>query len=160
GRKRIGGIFITALIGGFLVFVQVANVGENASPSPKVGSAVVIVGAALVFTILTHELGHIVVGWLVGFRFSQIRVGPVQLHLTNGKLNLRLLWETTGLGEARMRSGGVVRLRRRLVVYALGGIGANVLSLPITLSLANQRAIASRYPFAVWFATDFAFISI
>ena len=46
---------------------------------------------ALIAALVVHELGHVIAGRLVGFRFGLIAVGPVCLRRSGNGLSLR--WE-------------------------------------------------------------------
>src|SRR5260370_219579 len=42
----------------------------------------------LFLTILVHECGHLLAGWLVGFRVQEIRIGPLQIRRAERRLAL------------------------------------------------------------------------
>ncbi|MGH9641814.1 MAG: hypothetical protein ACRD3Q_05265, partial [Terriglobales bacterium] len=44
------------------------------SRKPAIGFVLLI--SALALTIAVHELGHLLAGWAVGFRFKLINLGP------------------------------------------------------------------------------------
>lgn len=103
--------------------------------NPKSGFVLFIF--ALVLTITVHELGHLLAGWAVGFRFADIRVGPFSLRLEHGRPRIAFYRETFGSGSAGMYVGSVRRLRRRLMIFLAGGPLANVVSVPTTVLLFN-----------------------
>jgi hypothetical protein len=106
------------------------------SRNPKIGFFLLISALALTTTI--HELGHLLAGWMVGFRFSLIHIGPFSLSLEYGKLKARVRREMLAFGSAGMHVKTVRRLHRRLLIYVAGGPVANLLSIPAAVLLVNQ----------------------
>jgi Zn-dependent protease len=83
---------------------------------------------ALVMIVVVHELGHLLAGWMVGFHFSSITIGPLSLFMEYGRLRLRLRRTMPAGGYAGMQINSVRRLRRRLLVFTVAGPAANLLS--------------------------------
>jgi len=48
----------------------------NPDPAPRGNFLLQLVGAFML-TVAIHELGHVVAGWLVGFRLVRVSVGPI-----------------------------------------------------------------------------------
>jgi len=78
--------------------------------------------------IIVHELGHLLAGWAVGFRFSSIAIGPVSLKMEYGSLKIRGRRALPAGGYAGMHVDHVRRLRLRLLLFTLAGPTANLLS--------------------------------
>ncbi len=109
------------------------------SRNPETGFILLV--SALTLTTIVHELGHLFAGWIVGFRFSAIHIGPFSLSIEHGKLKTRLRREMLALGAsgaAGMHVKTVRRLRRRLLIFVAGGPAANLLSIPATVLLVNH----------------------
>jgi len=159
-RRRTSAGIITGCIAIFLIFIQSVHYGQKASGSSDVRSEVLVFVAALSIMILIHELGHLVAGWLLGFRFREIAVGPLRLWLEGSKIKMGFRREMTAMGYARMQVCRVARLRRRLVLYASGGTAANALSLAIPAMFAYHGSFASMSPLASSFAAQFTYLSI
>lgn len=122
----------SALLGlatGLVWMVPVAVVGL-----PLLIAAVFIAWAVVMLApVAVHEAGHLLAGWLVGFRFHAVRVGPVQAQHFGG----RLRWQWTGRtfyqgGIAQMWPPDTARLIPRYRAYVLGGpVASLLLFLPL-----------------------------
>jgi Zn-dependent protease len=161
-RRKIGVGTIMGFVGGFFVALTIVKaVGEQADGSSKNGIVEILIFiAALLVSIFIHELGHLAAGWVLGFRFGLISVGPLELHIEHGRFKVSFLREMTALGYAGMHIDGIVRLRRRLLIYAAGGPAANVLTLPLAAMFANHTSFASTHPSSISFAAQLTVISI
>jgi hypothetical protein len=77
-------------------------------------------------TIVVHEFGHLVAGWYVGLCFKGVRIDPFRFRIDSGewkfKVRPRLFW-----GFALMSLDRVCRVRRRLIIFTIGGPGASIL---------------------------------
>jgi hypothetical protein len=69
---------------------------------------------------LIHELGHFVAGLLVGLRFDCINIGPFiyERKVPTRKFRIR---PTLFTGFTEMSLDKVRRVRKRLIVFSLGG---------------------------------------
>lgn len=84
-----------------------------------------------------HELGHLIAGWAVGFRFLSIQVGPFLLESEYGILRPRISFDIMALGFAGMFPNDVRRLRTRSLVYIAGGPAANFLTV-LSIALVSH----------------------
>jgi hypothetical protein len=134
-RARAGIRAIPGFIVGFVLMLAVSARADK-SRDPIVG--LILLVSAILLTITIHELGHLLAGWMVGFRFSLVHVGPFSLIVEHGKLKARIRREMLASGSAGMHVKTVRRLRRRLLIYVAGGPAANILSIPATVVLVNQ----------------------
>jgi hypothetical protein len=82
----------------------------------------------LFLTLVVHEVGHLLAGWFVGFRFSLISIGPVSMRLEYGKLRVQLRRGIPAGGYAGMHLDQVRRLRSRLLIFSGAGPVANLLA--------------------------------
>ena len=48
--------------------------------------------ACFALAVIVHEIGHLLSGWMVGFRFSSITIGPIALRLEYGRLRTGIRW--------------------------------------------------------------------
>ena len=158
-RKSIKGTII-GVITGLFIGLLLTKADRNSPDSLDPGYGLIFLFLAAILATSIHEVGHLLAGWAVGFRFSFIQVGPVSLGRRHGRLQVRVRREMSALGYAGMHVDRVCRLRRRLLIYIASGPAANLLSLPATVILVN-------YVFPSlgesWFATpaaEFAFISL
>lgn len=126
---------LLTILAGIIVLLPVIAWTDK-SKNPRI--AFILCISALVLTITIHELGHLFAGWMVGFRFRAIHVGPFSLSLEHGKPKVRLYREMLASGSAGMNVGTVLRLRRRLLIFVAGGPAANLLSIPATVLLVNH----------------------
>jgi hypothetical protein len=160
-RRKITIGTVAGFCGGVLVGLSIVKVvGEQASGSSNIALGILLFCAAFGVAILVHELGHLIAGWLLGFQFSQISVGPIQLRLQHGKLKVSFLRDLTALGFAGMHVDTIIRLRRRFMVYAAGGTAANVITIPIATFFANHTHFAATHPFSISFAAQLSMISL
>jgi hypothetical protein len=88
----------------------------------------------LVLATTVHEVGHLLAGWVVGFRFSHIQVGPLTLRIGQGRLRVRFR-EMSALGYAGMHVNRLQRLRCRMLIFFAAGPATNLLSVLIVASL-------------------------
>jgi hypothetical protein len=89
---------------------------------------------AFALTLVVHEFGHLVAGWMVGFRFDSIAVGPFSVRKEYGRLKVQVRRTLPASGFAGMQVNRVRRLRRRLLVFIGGGPMANLLSAALVAS--------------------------
>jgi hypothetical protein len=59
----------------------------------------------LLCALLVHELGHLLTGWIVGFHFGSIDVGPVSLISEYGRLKVRARREMLVGGSVSVQIG-------------------------------------------------------
>lgn len=142
-RKRLGntlfGLVLGLLFAG--VLIQSSNSARDAR-NPIADFAVFFYFLAIALVVTVHELGHLTAGWLVGFRFSFIAVGPLSLKLEYGRLKLHFRSSMPAAGYAGMHINRVRRLRRRLLIFTVAGPLSNLLAAGVT-------AIFLYYPFPV-----------
>ncbi len=80
------------------------------------------------FVIAAHEIGHVVAGKLVGFRFRYLMVGPLKIEYRYSRLALaRVSTRSMPGGLASVTPTDNHDLRRRLIVMISGGAVANLL---------------------------------
>jgi hypothetical protein len=95
---------------------------------------VVIVFAAFALALVVHEVGHLIGGWLVGFRFSFVTVGPLKIAREGGKIRLGFLnARSLPPGMAASRPTDSRDLRRRMVIMIAGGPAASLLLALLSL---------------------------
>ena len=85
-------------------------------------SLVVPFGMVLIafLSIVVHELGHLVAGWSVGWRFDGVTMGPIVIKRSRSGWSFRLtryVWR----GLTFMSFTRISRLRRKLITFGLGG---------------------------------------
>jgi hypothetical protein len=86
---------------------------------------------ALALAVAVHEVGHLFAGWMVGFRFSSITIGPIGLRLEYGRLKIHFQSRLPAGGYAGMHVNQIRRLRCRLLIFTAGGPAANLLSAAV-----------------------------
>lgn len=148
--------FLAGIVPGFLLIV----VGRQANTHLNPGLDLLSFFFVLALAVIVHELGHLSAGWVVGFRFSSVQVGPLSLRIEHGMLKACFRLEMTALGYAGMHVNRLLRLRRRMLVYIAAGPAANLLSVPTAVLIFNN---AFPQMGNTWVATpvaQFAFISL
>lgn len=101
--------------------------------------------ACFALSIIAHEIGHLLAGWMVGFRFSSITIGPIALQVEYGRLRAGIRRSLPAAGYAGMHIDQVRRLRQRLLRFIAGGPLANLLTAVLAagwLALNPPRSIA------------------
>jgi hypothetical protein len=140
--------------------VIVARVGAQANRNSSVGYALLGFVAMSILAISVHELGHIAAGWLVGFRFRFISIGPLSLGLEHGMVRVRIRLERGALGYAGIRVDRVLRLRRRLLIFIAAGPAANLLSIPSTVFVVNYAFPRLGDTWLATLAVEFVVVSL
>ena len=138
------------------------NPGE--APIPWIATVLIVAGLlvktvlilylVLWLVILIHELGHVIAGALVNFKFRSLRVGPVIIDYRS-----RLGWEwkrgklTTGMAVMVPKSDSALWTKK--VIFTLGG---PLLNLLVGFSVQQVLSTAE----SLWFAVGelFAVLSI
>ncbi len=82
--------------------------------------------AFLMLHFALHEAGHLVFGWLTGYRFCSYRLGSLMLIRENGRLRLRRLHLAGTGGQCLMSPPEPENGRIPYVLYNLGGCIANL----------------------------------
>jgi hypothetical protein len=94
--------------------------------------------------IVIHEVGHLVLGFLVGFRLIAIRFGPIHISLPF-RISFKFEKKTGRSGFANMIPVRSDRLRSRAIVFIAGGPLANLMVGAIILSLGFGRPLAAAF---------------
>ena len=90
----------------------------------------------LLLTATVHELGHLLAGYLVRFRFQVLVVGPLRLSGGSGRLRFQLQWGGAFFnGLAASLPDEMDNLARRLLYFALGGPLASLFLSVVTLAV-------------------------
>jgi len=133
-RRRAGTakVLSTGLIIGVVLMEALALFGEMWNEH---GPAIFIL--LLILAIAIHELGHLIAGWAVGFSFSSLQVGPLFLENQYGVLRAQLSTDMMALGLAGMFADNVRKLRRRLLIYIVGGPAANLATVIIVIIVSR-----------------------
>jgi hypothetical protein len=117
----------------------------NPDPAPR-GSFLIQLAGALMLTVAIHELGHVVAGWLVGFRLVHVSVGPLLVsHYTE---RFKLHWwliHSRAMGFASMvPPPGSGQYWRMAVVIAGGPTASGICAYCFT---RLQSQISESSPF-------------
>jgi hypothetical protein len=128
---------IGGLIGGGAIGLYLGLVGK---PLPKLGVSPLrlLLGCLVAFyiSILVHELGHLVVGTLLGFEFHGIGVGVFFLDKAARGFRFRVVpRRLVGGGYTSMSSRSTDNLVRRSIWLTVGGPVASMLLLVVTILL-------------------------
>jgi hypothetical protein len=139
------GLLVGILFSGALI---VATTRAQAAHSPAIHFMITPYFLALLLVVVVHELGHLLAGWMVGFRFNSITIGPISIYLEYGRLKVRVRRSLPAGGSAGMHVDRVFRLRRRLLIFTAGGPLANLLSGAVTLLFLSYVPMTG-----TWFST-------
>jgi hypothetical protein len=112
-----------------LILVALPSLRAVIEIAPGYWAALIPVVAALSAG-FTHEMGHLVAGWLSGFRLKQVKIGPVHLG-KYARCGEPYCGDVLTLGaavlEPRATDQDDATLRRRLLLLILGGPLASIL---------------------------------
>ena len=145
-------------------FVELAGLGlaahlftESLGGTMGLILLVAIAIATFVGALAVHEVGHLVMGWLVGMTPLMAQLGPMILHPVAGRWRLR--WDSREPLIAARAFCTFHRIgRKRVILYALGGCLANLIlflaaapfvlvvpgpARPIVLLLAAHSLVAA-----------------
>jgi hypothetical protein len=82
-----------------------------------------------------HEVGHMIAGCIVGFRFRAVGSGPLWVERKSGSWKVRTRRVLFG-GYTIMSLDRIRRVRRRLIIFTAGGPAATALSACIAFCVA------------------------
>lgn len=143
-KNNLGSTLFSLLMGiPFAIVLIAASNSARDERNPAANLVFIFYFLSLVLAVIVHELGHLLAGWVVGFRFSSITIGPVSLRKEYGSLKIRLRRALPTGGYAGMHVDHVRRLRRRLLVFTVAGPAANLLSaaaIAVFLAYVNPTA--------------------
>lgn len=131
-KNTILGFFFGLLIGALYLLVVI-----KASAQDQGNIAALSYLAVLGLAVIIHELGHLFAGWMVGFHFSSIALGPIVFGFEYGQLKIRLRWGTGLLGYAGIQIDRVVRLRHRFLLFIVAGPSASLVSAAAAVFLVQ-----------------------
>ena len=101
----------------------------------------VFLGTPVLWAMLTavHELGHIIVGLVIGFQLQGVELGPLRIERKLGCWQFGSVRPFTALmgGKADMRLNRIFKIRQRLILLYLGGTAGT-----IPVALAAWSAVA------------------
>ena len=140
GKKKLVSTLWGVLLGLVFAAVLIRNDRHHSRNSAS-DFMVLFYFASILAVVVVHEIGHLLAGWSVGFRFSRIAIGPFCLKVEHGRLRLEGRGRLTGAaGYAGMHVNGLRRLRRRLFIFTLGGPTANLLSFAVVTAILDYSA--------------------
>jgi hypothetical protein len=158
-------VLLLAVAGGIFGFFMArflsdpAEVKQFTAPWYYKVSLLPIMLIAMWLTIAIHELGHLLTGLAVKFRFRLISIGPVMFEREQN--TLRFKWNTnfnTYGGVALCLPTNQAQLTRRFALFVAGGPVASlvwgVITLALTLHVNLDRSI-----YGLYVADFFIFIS-
>lgn len=114
----------------------------------------------LMLTVVLHELGHLVVGVVVGFHFSSISIGPFTVGLQYGRVKFQIRAQSGALGYAGMHIETVSRLHRNLVLFVLAGPFTNLISGALAAAFVLLSPQRQRSTWPVAFFAAFSMLSL
>lgn len=93
-----------------------------------------IILAAMVISVLIHELGHLAAGRLAGWRFVGLALGPWWLtRNVEGRWSILRVPLPRAMGQCLMLPRDANRLRRRMFLFILGGPAANLVAAGLAI---------------------------
>jgi membrane-associated protease RseP (regulator of RpoE activity) len=144
-KKKLAGVLLGVFVGICCSAVMInASNHARAERNPAREYILLLFFLVLALTVVVHESGHLLAGWMVGFRFNAIAIGPFSARMEYGRLKVQVRKALPAGGYAGMGVNQVRRLRRRLLAFIAGGPMANLLSAAlIALFLAYDPLLTS-----------------
>jgi hypothetical protein len=156
-KKRILGAIIGLCIG--LLFAAVIHHVSRTRGQNNL--ALFFYFANLVLVVTVHELAHLLAGWVVGFHFDRISIGPLSLRIEYGRLKIQFSPALPGaLGYAGMNIQTVRKICRRLLVYIAAGPVMNLVSGILAAFFVRYPPLSLRTSWVVPFAAGFSLFSL
>ncbi|WP_192822920.1 M50 family metallopeptidase [Rufibacter sp. LB8] len=158
-KKKL--LFLLSMLGGGII--GGAGAAFFLKNNPGAWTKTEVLGAAAAFLlafvgqVVVHEFGHFLFGKLAGMRFYSFRVGFLALEIENGRLRFRLYKNLGYLGLCVMLPTQEGHNRKTLMLYMVGGLVLNLVSLALCLYLILDRQVTSG--FGLWFACSTVFLA-
>src|SRR5882724_423350 len=114
-----------------------------------------VIVAVWMLLVLIHELGHLVGGLLVGFRFEYIRIGPFTIE-RSGKVTQHWTWHDLASGMTLARPVSRTALKWRFFVYFAAGPAANLITAYCAFKLMpRNNSLAAAIGLAIFLGSIF-----
>ena len=155
-KKRILGVIIGFGVG--ILFAVIVDRLSGPKSQPALTLLSYFIGVGLAVTL--HELGHVGAGWLVGFHFSHISIGPFSVRVEYGRLKVQIRKGFGALGFAGMHIETVKGLRRRLLLYCAAGPAANLITGTLAALFVYFAPSFSRMTSVTSLAVGFSVLSL
>jgi hypothetical protein len=149
--------FCFGVVIGILFLVVVIKASSTESQKDIAGFTYFI---ALGLAVIIHELGHLIAGWLVGFHFASISVGPFILGKEHGKIKIHFRQGLGALGFAGVHIDRIRRLRRRFLIFIIGGPASNLLSAALVVVLVKYAFPSVRGSWLMPVIAGFLYLSL
>ncbi|TCT15468.1 hypothetical protein EDC18_103173 [Natranaerovirga pectinivora] len=120
-------IIIGVLIG--IVIINF-NIFANVIYNLKIYEFIVMLFAAAILVIVhivVHEVGHLLIGWIMNFRFISFRIGPIVWEKDNNKIVIKVQKKFSLNIMCIMFSKERKNVERQQILFYLGGIITNIL---------------------------------
>lgn len=157
-KRNRNSSFAAGLFTGVLAFILGALISEELFSVMKVADFVdclrdiawfaAALAAAFVLQIALHEGGHLVCGWMTGYRFVSFRIGSWMVQRENGKLHWHCYSLAGTCGQCLLAPPEMTDGKMPYKLYNLGGALANL----IAAALAGGLIVLCR---DVWAARVF-----
>jgi hypothetical protein len=105
---------IVGFLGGIAAGGLLIVVGRQANSHMDPAVDFLSFSFVLAIAVIVPELGHLLTGWAVGFRFSSIQVGPVSLRIEHGILKARFRLEMAAMEILTRKAQGIAVLSERI----------------------------------------------
>ncbi|WP_157184165.1 site-2 protease family protein [Evansella cellulosilytica] len=97
-----------------------------------------LVTFSFILTVALHEIGHLVIGGLVGYKLKEMTLGPIKFTRGDDGFRLQFQVNENKFGAIQMESVNDKYMQVKDVFYSLGGIILNFVSAIIALALFLQ----------------------
>lgn len=119
--------FVVAYVGTVAVCILRLLTTQTPVSDGLVIAAALLVSLVLPLPTLVHEVGHLVFGLAVGFRFYSVCVSRIRIEKRGRKLSVRLLGKNEHAGSCEMLPKSGDGVKGRTIAFALGGAVFNLI---------------------------------
>ena len=146
-----GAYLMLALIGvicGLIIGIYLDSVFEEYGLFASLLLKLLIFMLTYFVQLIIHEVGHLIAGLLSGYSFGSFRVGSVMLVKDGDKLKIKRQTVAGTGGQCLMIPPEPVDGRLPVILYNLGGVLLNLLTLPLCV-LTLQLSIGKPFAYAI-----------
>ncbi|MFN7925278.1 MAG: M50 family metallopeptidase [Bryobacteraceae bacterium] len=131
--------YLVVVAAGVTAGLSVNELGRRAGvPAMPMWADMIAVPFGLAVAIALHEAGHMIAGWVVGFRFSSIAVGPLMITRRSDGWTAGIHKGLGFDGQSGVNIGSLNMLRLRRLIYAAGGPAASLVATAVFYLAAVQ----------------------
>lgn len=135
--KKVLTLILLNLVMGVIGFFGGSMIGRVFARAQSQSLLLILFLCLLAFCVqlVIHEAGHVIFGWITGYRPLSFRIFNLMWQKVDGKWRFSFYSIPGTLGQALMSPPDLVNDRLPYLLYHLGGCLANLLSIPLLLGV-------------------------